>query len=214
MSPTSSQDLGKLRPAAAPQVILASASKARRRLLEAAGIASVGDAASLAEGEIKASLRARGVDAAGAAAALAEAKAARVSARRPQALVIGADQMLVCGTEWFDRPADMAQARSQLRALRGRGHELWCAVCVARGGASLWHHVEHARLVMRRLPDPFIDRYLARAGPEVLESVGAYHIEGLGIQLFSRIEGDHFAILGLPLLPLLGFLRRHKVTLA
>ena len=210
MSEMPSQDPGH-RPVASGEVVVASASAARRRLLTAAGIACGGEAAPVAEAEIKASLRAQGMDAAGAAAALAEAKAMAISARRPEAWVIGGDQILVCEGEWFDKPAAMPQARAQLRALRGREHELCCAVCVVRGGASLWCHVEHARLVMRRFSDRFLDRYLAQAGSQVLESVGAYQVEGLGIQLFSRIEGDYFAILGLPLLPLLAFLRQEEV---
>ena len=196
---------------AAPEVILASASRARLRLLEAAGISCDWEAASIDESGIKASLRADGAEAAQAAATLAELKALRVSEGRAGALVIGADQVLVCGAEWFDKPGDMADARAQLQALRGRGHELISAVCVVRDGAVIWHHAERARLVMRRFSDDFLDRYLEGLGRSALGSVGAYEIEGLGAQLFSRIDGDYFAVLGLPLLPLLEFLRGHKV---
>ena len=139
--------------------------------------------------------------------ALAEAKAVRVAARRERALVIGADQMLVLGRRWFDKPAKPAEAREHLLALRGRRHELVTAVCVARDGTVLWRHLERPGLVMRDFSDAFLDAYLATVGDDVLTTVGAYRLEGRGVQLMARIEGDYFSILGLPLLPLLDFLR-------
>ena len=145
---------------------------------------------------------------------LAELKAQRVSQRHKDALVIGADQMLQCGGIWFDKPADLDHARGHLIALRGKTHELLSAVCVVRDGEVLWRHLESAQLTMRPFSDAFIDEYLAAAGDAVCASVGAYQLEGRGAQLFSRIEGDYFTILGLPLLPLLGFLVNHGVVTA
>jgi septum formation protein len=145
------------------------------------------------------------------ALSLAVLKAIRVSPRHPDALVIGADQMLECQGRWFDKPADRDRARAQLLALRGRSHELVSAACVVRNGSVIWHQVEMAQLTMRPFSEHFLNRYLAQAGEEVYRSVGAYRVEGLGAQLFSSIEGSHFTILGLPLLSLLELLREHKV---
>lgn len=147
-----------------------------------------------------------------AAVSLAQAKALAVSPRHPDAWIIGADQMLVCGDRWFDKPADLDEARSHLKALRGRTHELISAVCVARQNEISWHHVDSTRLTMISFSDDFLERYLERSGPEVLESVGVYRLEGLGAQLFSNIDGDYFTILGLPLMPLLAFLREARVV--
>ncbi|MGE5202155.1 MAG: Maf family protein [Acidobacteriota bacterium] len=190
-------------------LVLASGSATRARLLAEAGIDVRVDPAVLEEFEVIASFRAEGALAGECAAALAEAKASRVSARHPGALVIGADQILDCEGEWLEKPQDIAAARAQLRRLRGRPHELVSAVAVLRDGGMLWHAVDRARLTMRPFSDGFLEDYLARAGEEVLHSVGAYRLEGLGAQLFERVEGDFFTILGLPLLPLLGFLRDH-----
>lgn len=196
----------------APVVILASASQARRLLLENAGVSIQVIPASIDEEEIKLALRAEGATAAQAAETLAELKAQRVSRQHANALVIGADQMLTCDGAWFDKPKSIAEAKESLRALGGRQHELISAVSVVQGGRYLWHHVDSARLTLRPLSDAFIDDYLAAAGDDALSSVGAYRIEGLGAQLFSAIEGDYFTILGLPLLPVLDFLRNHKVV--
>lgn len=190
-------------------VVLASASAARARLLTEAGVPVTVERASVDEEEIKQSFRAERRSVEDCAAALAEAKAMRVSLRRPGVLVIGADQMLVCDDAWFDKPEDLDDARAQLQALRGRRHELVTAVSVVRSGAELWHSVERARLAMRSFSDAFLDAYLAAIGERALATVGAYELEGLGAQLFSRIDGDYFSILGLPLLPLLDFLRGH-----
>jgi len=192
-----------------PPLILASASAARITLLRNAGIAFTVAPAAIDEGEIKAAFRAEARQAAECAIALAEAKAARAARRHPGSLVIGADQLLVCDGVWFDKPADVAAARAQLVALRGKRHELISAICVVRGGERLWHFVDRSSLTMRDFSDKFLDDYLAAIGDAVLDAVGAYHLEGLGVQLFARIEGGHFAILGLPLLPLLDFLRGH-----
>ncbi len=187
--------------------MLASASSARAQVLDGAGIPYLRDPASIDEGGITSACRAKG--AAVVAEALARAKAEAVSARHRGALVVGADQILECGDIWFDKPADGECAAAHLRTLRGRTHRLVSAVCVVRDGKRIWRHMETARLTMWAFDDAFIDRYLERAGPAVLESLGAYRLEGVGAQLFSDIQGDFFAILGLPLLPLLAFLRRN-----
>lgn len=199
--------------AAAPALILATASTARRAVLAAAGLRFTAQAAAVDEAAIKESAQAEGIPVEDAAMLLAEAKAQRIARRHPEALVIGADQMLVCEGRWFDKPVGMDGAREHLRALRGRTHELVSAMVCWRGGARIWQHLARPRLTMRDFSDDYLEAYLAAEGEAVLTSVGAYRLEGLGVQLFDRIEGEHSAILGLPLLPLLGFLRQHGVLL-
>jgi septum formation protein len=189
-------------------IVLASTSKARAALLQGAGLEIKREAAGIDETEIKASFRRKGAEPGVCAMALAEAKALAVSARHAEALVIGADQLLALDTLWFDKPRDRAEARAQLKSLSGRTHELATAVCVARGATVMWHDLQRPRLTMRDLGDAFIDRYVAGLTRDDLAAVGAYRLESSGIQLFERIDGDYFAILGLPLLPLLEFLRR------
>jgi septum formation protein len=188
-------------------LILASSSPTRRRLLVSAGLAFQVEPAHLDEGPIKSRLRAAEDTPAACALALAEAKARQVAAACHYALVIGADQILVCGGDWFDKPLGLADARVQLLALRGRTHELVTAACVVQQHGMMWHTVTSARLTMRNFSDALLDAYLGAEGSAILGSVGCYRLEGRGIQLFARIEGDYFAILGLPLLELLGFLR-------
>ena len=195
----------------APRLVLASRSLARSLLLRRAGIAFDVDAASLDEEAVKLAMKAEGATAMDAAATLAALKAERVCARHPGVLVVGADQILDCGGQWFDKPTDAEHLRAHLTALRGREHRLETAVCVARDGAVIWHDGDSATLTMRPFSDQFLDGYLVAAGPEALESVGGYRLEGPGAQLFSRIDGDFFTILGLPLLPLLAFLRGHGI---
>ena len=195
----------------ARRLILASASRSRRELLERAGVPADRMPAEVDETEIKLALRQEQADALTVAETLAELKACRISQRESEALVIGADQMLTCGDVWFDKPRDQDQAAGHLRALSGRTHRLETCVCVALGGRRIWHHRDSANLTMRPLSDSFIDAYLTALGSRALESVGAYQLEGLGAQLFSKVEGDFFTILGLPLLPLLEFLRGHEV---
>ncbi|HSU07380.1 MAG TPA: Maf family protein, partial [Acetobacteraceae bacterium] len=194
-----------------PLIVLASASIARQALLTAAGVAFTTEPGRVDEDAVKQSARAGNATAEDAALLLAELKAARVAGRRPEALVIGADQILVCDGNWFDKPADLAAARAQLLLLRGRTHVLATAVLCQRGDQRIWHHIAQPRLTMRVFSDSFVDGYLAAEGDRVLGSVGAYRLESLGVHLFDRIEGDHSAILGLPMLPLLGFLRQHGV---
>ncbi len=195
----------------APEVVLASASRSRLELLRRAGLQLRAEPARIDEAEVKTSLRAEQADAAAAAETLAEFKAVKVSRRVPGALVIGGDQILECEGHWFDKPPDLARAAEHLRALGGKTHALATAACVVRDGIRIWHHREAPRLTMRPLDEAFIESYLEAAGPEVLETVGAYRLEGLGAQLFTKVSGDYFTILGLPLLPLLGFLREHGV---
>lgn len=204
MTPTNVKE-----PSSPPAVVLASASPARAQLLEAAGVKVVLAPAHIDEDEVKGALRVEGVTATDAAIALAEMKALRISPRYPNALVVGADQILVCGGEWYDKPVDMDHAKDRLRALRGKTHGLATAAVVVRDGKRIWHHVDTPELTMRSFSDAFIDAYLAREGADALASVGAYRLEGMGVQLFARIDGDFFTILGLPLLALLGFLREH-----
>ena len=194
-----------------PRVILASGSESRARMLEAAGVPLSVDAAAVDEESVKDAMKAEGASAADAAMALAELKAVRKSADYGGALVVGADQILECGGVWFDKPANADEAREALTQLAGRTHALHTAAVVARDGGAIWRHGERASLTMRPLSPGFVDDYLARLGEAALTSVGAYHVEGLGAQLFTRIEGDYFSILGLPLLPLLDFLRVHGV---
>lgn len=188
-------------------VILASASTARQSLLRAAGVDVVALPARIDEDAVKQTAQADGSSAGDAALLLAAMKARRIASAHPEALVIGADQMLVCDEAWFDKPPTLADARAQLQALRGRTHHLPTALVCFRGATQVWHHLATPALTMRDFSDAFLDRYLAAEGEAVLSSVGAYRIEALGIQLFARIEGGMDAISGLPLLPLLDYLR-------
>lgn len=199
--------------AAAPALILASASKARRAVLEGAGLRFETRIASVDEAAIKEAAQAEGISPDEAALILADAKAEFVARSAPDALVIGADQLLICGEAWFDKPPDIAAARTHLQRLRGRRHELVTALVCHRGGQRIWQHVAKPRMTMRDFSDAFLEAYLAAEGDALLSSVGAYRLEGHGAQLFDAIEGDQPAILGLPLLPLLGFLRQHGVLL-
>jgi len=188
-------------------IVLASASTTRQAMLAAAGVTLDIDPARIDEEPAKQTLRDRLTHPAAIAEHLAILKAAEVSARRPGALVIGADQTLALGGADFDKPRDRAEARSQLQALRGRTHHLYSAAAAVRDGETRWCHVAEARLAVRDFSDAFLDDYLDRVGAAVTSSIGGYQLEGLGAQLFTAIDGDFFTILGLPLLPLLDFLR-------
>ncbi len=193
------------------RLVLASASASRARILAAAGLAFETYPVSLDETAVKDAFHRDGRSAADCAAALAETKARRASAKLPGALVIGADQMLVCGGQWFDKPKDLPTARAQLLALRGKRHELPTAAAALRDGDVLWRALETPCLTMRDFSAAFLDGYLAALGDKALASVGAYQLEGMGALLMARVEGDHFAIQGMPLLPLLEFLRGQGV---
>ena len=192
-------------------LLLASASETRARLLRDAGVAVVQQPANVDEAALKATHRAHGSSAEASALALAEAKAMEVAARYPGALVIGADQLLVSGSAWLDKPATREGARTTLEALRGQTHRLVSGVAVARDRLIEWRHVEVARLTMRAYSDDFIDWYLDHAEASALQVVGACRLEGLGAQALERVDGDYFTVLGLPLLPLLRFLRGRDV---
>jgi septum formation protein len=189
-------------------LVLASRSAPRRAMLEAAGLPVETSVPDLDERAVEAAAGPRGP--AAAAILLARAKASAVARSKPGRLVVGADQTLALGDRRFDKPGDRAAARAQLMALSGNTHHLHSAVAVAYGGEVLFDAVDTASLTMRGLSDEFLDAYLDAAGAAVLESVGGYQLEKLGIHLFERIEGDHFTILGLPLLTLIAFLRRHE----
>jgi septum formation protein len=187
--------------------VLASVSRTRAALLNQAGIKVTRDPARIDETEIKAFNRRKGAEAGVCAMALAEAKALTITTRHPQTLVIGADQILNCNGTWLDKPRDRDDARGQLQMLRGQTHELATAVCVARDANVIWHEIQRPRLTMRNFSADFLNGYIESLSRDDMAAVGAYRIEGRGIQLFERIEGDYFAILGLPLMPLLEFLR-------
>jgi septum formation protein len=193
-------------------VILASGSAVRRRLLADAGVDFASETAAVDEAEIKNRMRNEGCSVEDTALSLARAKAE--ARQHAGAYVIGADQMLEQGGRWFDKPEDRAEARRHLQSFSGRSHRLITAVSVVAGGAEAWHSVETATLHVRELSNEFIDDYLDAVGDAALASVGAYQLESLGIQLFERIDGDYFTILGLPLVRLLAFLRQHGLMAA
>ena len=195
-----------------PPLILASSSKSRAQLLEAAGLSFIAEPPGLDESAMR---QAVGGDEAltphDVAEVLARAKAEAVSEVAPKAYVIGADQVLAFGDVIMSKPDSLEAARRQLLDLSGKTHTLHAAIAVATKGETIWAETTMATLTMRRLSPQFIGRYLGAAGEEVLTSVGAYQIESTGIQLFEKIDGDYFSILGLPLIPLLDTLRREGV---
>ncbi|WP_336070901.1 Maf-like protein [Nitratireductor rhodophyticola] len=190
-----------------PAIVLASGSAFRQKMLRDAGVVFRVERSEIDERAVEKTLEGSGADPETLAQVLAEAKAVDVSEREPGAVVIGADQTLSLGDEVFHKPADMEGARRHLLKLSGRTHQLNSAVVIARDGGVIWRHVGVARLTMRDLDPAFIGRHLSNVGEKALASVGAYQIEGEGIQLFEKIEGDTFTIVGLPLLPLLAELR-------
>ena len=191
----------------ASPLVLASASLFRRRMLEAAGLGFTVVVPDVDEAAVKSKLLRSGASIKDIAQGLAVAKAEDVSAHLPDALVIGADQVLACGAEMFNKPASVAEAREQLVRLRGKTHELHTAVALAVSGKAVWTHLQTVALAMRPFSDAFLADYLARLGERVRRTVGAYEIEGPGIQLMEHIEGDMFTVIGLPLLALLSELR-------
>ena len=189
------------------KLVLASASWARSEMLRNAGVDFAVQPARVDEAAIKEGMQADGAPPVDAAQALADLKAMRILPEEADALVIGADQILECDGELFSKPVDRVGAAAQLRRLRGCDHDLVSVVCVVRGGQRVWHHLDRAHLKMRAFSDDFLEDYLDAVGDTVLEGPGGYRVEGRGAQLFSRITGDYFTILGLPLLPLLDYLR-------
>lgn len=190
-----------------PELILASGSAARAAMLEGAGLNFEVRPASIDEGALREHLIAEGAPISDIAALLAEAKAKVIARETPDALVLGADQILVLGHEIFEKPSDIASARETLQRLRGNTHELISAISLVQGGDLLWQGSDAARLTIRDFSTAFLEDYLEQEGDAVLESVGAYKLEGRGAQLFSEIDGDYFTILGLPLLMLLDVFR-------
>ncbi|MFA6140767.1 MAG: Maf family protein [Hyphomicrobium sp.] len=195
------------------EIVLASGSRARREMLAAAGVHFTVQAADVDEPAIRARMRKvdANVEPKRIAAVLAAAKAEDVSGKKSGSLIIGADQVLALDRELLSKAPSLAAAREALRKLRGRTHELHSAVAFAENGKITWAHVGTARLTMRDFSDAFLDDYLLRAGDRVGHSVGAYELEGLGVQLFDKIEGDYFTVLGLPLLPVLAELRQRGI---
>jgi len=192
---------------ASDPLVLASRSAVRRTLLEAAGVQVEVRPADIDERSLETGVQSE--TPAAVAALLARQKALAVAALHPARLVLGADQVLTLDAKLFSKPADRAAARAQLRALSGRTHELHAAIAFVRDATVVFEHVGTARLTMRSFSDGFLDAYLEAVGRAATASVGAYQIEGLGIQLFERVEGDYFTVLGLPLLAALDFLRRY-----
>jgi septum formation protein len=193
-----------------PKIVLGSASASRLALLRNAGVDFTARPAAIDERSIEVPLVAAGAAPADIAMALAEAKALAVAKDAPEALVVGADQVLSAAGRCWHKPASLTEAREQLLALSGQMHTLETAVAVADAGAIAWRHGDTAWMTIRPLSAGEVDAYLDEVGERALASVGAYQIEGPGIRLFESIEGDYFAILGLPLLPLLGFLRQAR----
>lgn len=196
------------------RLILASSSKARQQMLQNAGIEYEAVASMIDEDGYKQAMKSEGASAMEAAETLAEMKALRMYRQRPEAIVIAADQMLECNGVWFDKPVDRDQTRAQLRALRGKRHQLVSAAVVYKEGSRIWGKIDTAHLTMRNFSDEWLEWYLDQAGEDIFHCVGGYQLEGLGAQLFTEVKGDYFTVLGMPLLPLIGFLRDHGVLKA
>ena len=188
-------------------IVLASGSTTRQKILTDAGIPFELKVAQIDENEIKDALLQEGAEAPLIAETLAELKARSVSRRLPECLVVGADQVLGCGKKIYSKPENLGAAREQLISLRGKEHYLTSSVVVSQNGERAWHHNDTALLQMRNFSDGFLDTYISKERAGLLDSPGCYRVEGPGIQLFSRIDGNFFTILGLPLLPLLDYLR-------
>lgn len=192
-------------------LVLASGSASRKALLTAAGVAFTADPADLDEDRLMADLKARGADAGAVASQLAEQKALAVSRRHPGKTVLGGDSVIAFGNEFLSKCATLDAARVLLARLSGQTHLLVSAAALARDGALLWTHASPCRMTMRDLSPDFLDDYLATEGPAILSSVGCYHFEGRGAQLFAKVDGDYFSVLGLPLLQVLAQLRKEGV---
>ncbi len=193
------------------ELILASASASRQMLMRNAGLTFSSIPAQIDERAIDTKLKQDGAAPEVIALELAKAKAIAVSLLHPEAFVIGSDQTMSLGDRIYHKAKDMAQAHANVLSLSGKTHRLNCGVALAKNGAVIWDTVSIAKMTVRELSADYVSRYLERSGSQVLSSVGAYQLEGEGIQLFSSIEGDYFTILGLPLLPLLAQLRELRV---
>lgn len=194
------------------KMILASGSSIRAEMLRNAGVNIEVIVAHVDEENIKASMLSQNAQARDIADTLAEMKARRVAMKTP-GLVLGADQVLVCEGKLFDKPESFEEAKSQLCALRGKNHELISAAVIFENGAPVWRHISRTRLEMRDFSDAFLENYINTQGKDLLTTVGAYKLEGMGAQLFTQIQGDYFTVLGLPLLEVLGFLRTRGICL-
>lgn len=192
-------------------IVLASGSVIRKQLLRQAGLVFTTDVARIDEESVKASMISSGAKPRDIADCLAEMKANRVSRKHPEAIVIGADQILVCEGQVFDKAKTIPTARETLKSLRGKPHELLSAAVIYQDGEPVWRYVGRAQLVMRDFSDDFLSEYLDLYGETVLSSVGCYQLEATGVQLFSRVQGDYFSVLGFPLLEVIGFLRDRGV---